>query len=122
MVLSALGPLMITLPLTVGGEHDWPTWRFATMAAGRLVLTVFLVQPRSKMHQDGSPLIVLSLFTGRTFAAGLATQLAFGLLSGVFFLFLGPVHAGRPRPHPTTKPLPAALPPPSVRWAAPGSP
>ncbi|GGX23683.1 MFS transporter [Streptomyces chryseus] len=86
MFLSALGLLMITFPLTTGGEHNWHTWTFATMAAGLLVLTVFLVQQKTKMRKDGSPLIVLSLFTDRTFTAGLATQLSFGLLSGVFFL------------------------------------
>ncbi|MFG2888079.1 hypothetical protein [Streptomyces sp. NPDC048248] len=52
MVLSALGLLMIMLPLTVGGEHDWPTWTFTTMAAGRLLLTVFLVQQKSKMRRS----------------------------------------------------------------------
>nr|WP_277622443.1 MFS transporter [Streptomyces sp. CB03238] len=86
MFLSALGLLLITLPLTMGGEHGWTTWTFATMAVGLLVLTVFPVQQKAKMRKDGSPLVVLSLFTGRTFTAGLATQLAFGLLSGVFFL------------------------------------
>ncbi|PKV90078.1 hypothetical protein [Streptomyces sp. TLI_146] len=86
MFLSALGLLLITLPLTMGGERDWPIWMFATMAVGLLVLTVFLVQQKSKMRKDGSPLVVLSLFTGRAFSAGLATQLAFGLLSGIFFL------------------------------------
>ncbi|MGA5424357.1 MFS transporter [Streptomyces lavendulocolor] len=86
MFLSTLGLLLITLPLTMGGEHDWPIWTFAMMAAGLLVLTVFLAQQKTKMRKGGSPLVVLSLFTGRTFSAGLATQLAFGLLSGVFFL------------------------------------
>ncbi|MEU9235617.1 MFS transporter [Streptomyces subrutilus] len=86
MFLSALGLLLIMLPLTMGGEHDWPLWTFATMAAGLLVLAVFLAQQKSKTRKDGSPLVVLSLFTGRAFSAGLATQLAFGLLSGVFFL------------------------------------
>ncbi|WP_240659992.1 MFS transporter [Streptomyces sp. WAC 01529] len=86
MFLSALGLLLITLPLTMGGEHGWPLWTFAMMAAGLLVLTGFLVQQRAKLRKDGSPLVVLSLFTGRAFSSGLATQLAFGLLSGVFFL------------------------------------
>ncbi|MFC8919277.1 MFS transporter [Streptomyces sp. NPDC057116] len=86
MFLSALGLLLITLPLTVAGEHGRPVQVFATMAAGLLVLTVFVVQQKTKTRKDGSPLVVLSLFTGRTFSAGLATQLAFGLLSGVFFL------------------------------------
>ncbi|MGW6055508.1 MFS transporter [Streptomyces sp. NPDC055189] len=86
MFLSALGLLLITLPLTVGGEHGWPAWPFAAMATGLLVLAGFVAQQKSKMRKDGSPLVVLSLFTGRTFSGGLATQLAFGLLSGAFFL------------------------------------
>ncbi|MGW7081483.1 MFS transporter [Streptomyces sp. NPDC054866] len=86
MLSSALGLLLITLPLTVGGEHRWPAWSFAAMAAGLLILAAFVAQQKSKMRKDGSPLVVLSLFTGRTFSAGLATQLAFGLLSGAFFL------------------------------------
>ncbi|MET9318667.1 MFS transporter [Streptomyces sp. NPDC003038] len=86
MLLSALGLLLITLPLTVGGEHGWPAWSLAALATGPLVLVVFVVQQRAKTRKGGSPLIVLSLFTGRAFSAGLATQLAFGLLSGAFFL------------------------------------
>lgn len=86
MFLSALGLLLITLPLTVGGEHDWPAWAFVAMTGGLLVLAVFVAQQNAKMRKDGSPLVVLSLFTGRAFSAGLAVQLAFGLLSGVFFL------------------------------------
>ncbi|MWA14580.1 MFS transporter [Streptomyces sp. BA2] len=84
--LSALGLLLITLPLTVGGEHGWPAWSFATFGAGLLVMALFVGQQKAKTRKDGSPLVVLSLFTGRAFSAGLATQLAFGLLSGVFFL------------------------------------
>jgi EmrB/QacA subfamily drug resistance transporter len=84
--LSTLGLLLITLPLTVGGEHGWPAWSLAAMAVGPLVLTVFVFQQRAKARKGGSPLVVLSLFTGRAFSAGLATQLAFGLLSGAFFL------------------------------------
>ncbi|MGW7455666.1 MFS transporter [Streptomyces sp. NPDC054787] len=86
VVLSAFGLLLIMLPLTVGGDHGWPAWTFETMGAGLLVLALFVAQQRTKTRKGGSPLVVLSLFTGRTFSAGLATQLAFGLLSGVFFL------------------------------------
>ncbi|MEU9256148.1 MFS transporter [Streptomyces sp. NPDC048270] len=86
MLLSALGLLLITLPLTVGGERGRPAWSFVVMAAGLLVLALFVTQQKSKMRKDGSPLVVLSLFTGRSFSTGLATQLSFGLLSGVFFL------------------------------------
>ncbi|MBT2489456.1 MFS transporter [Streptomyces sp. ISL-96] len=86
MGLSALGLLLITLPLTVGGEQGWPAWAFAMMIGGVLVLAVFVAQQRLKTRKGGSPLIVLTLFRGRGFSTGLATQLIFGLLSGVFFL------------------------------------
>ncbi|MFD3327982.1 MFS transporter [Streptomyces sp. NPDC058701] len=86
MLLSALGLLLITLPLTVGGDHGWPAWTFATMGTGLLIVALFVAQQKAKTRQGDSPLVVLSLFTGRAFSAGLATQLAFGLLSGVFFL------------------------------------
>ncbi|MFD8477516.1 MFS transporter [Streptomyces globisporus] len=86
MFLSALGLLLITLPLTLGGEHGWPAWTFTAMAAGLLVLAVFIAQQRAKTRKNASPLVILSLFTGRAFSTGLAVQLAFGLLSGAFFL------------------------------------
>ncbi|MFD3872094.1 MFS transporter [Streptomyces sp. NPDC058623] len=86
MLLSALGLLLITLPLTVGGNHGWPAWTFATMGTGLLILALFITQQKTKTRKGDSPLVVLSLFTGRAFSAGLATQLAFGLLSGAFFL------------------------------------
>ncbi|MFJ8648388.1 MFS transporter [Streptomyces sp. NPDC093546] len=86
ILLSALALLLLTLPLTVGGEHGWPAWSFAMMATGVLVLAAFMAQQQAETRKDRSPLVVLSLFTGRAFSAGLATQLAFGLLSGAFFL------------------------------------
>ncbi|GGR86708.1 MFS transporter [Streptomyces aureoverticillatus] len=86
MVLSAAGLLLIVYPLTVGGERHWPVWSFAMLGAGLLVLAVFVLQQRAKAAKDGSPLVALSLLRGRAFTGGLAAQLVFGLVSGVFLL------------------------------------
>jgi hypothetical protein len=56
------------------------------MAAGLAVLAALVLQQRGKTRKGGSPLVVLSLFSGRPFSAGLAAQLVLGLLSGLFFL------------------------------------
>ncbi|MFI1253792.1 MFS transporter [Streptomyces netropsis] len=86
VALSCLGLLLIAFPLTVGGEHHWPAWSFVMPAAGLVTLAVFVLQQRSRAARGGAPLVVMALFGNRAFSAGLAAQLVFGLLSGVFFL------------------------------------
>ncbi|MEW2575300.1 MFS transporter [Streptomyces syringium] len=86
MVLSSAGLLLIAYPLTVGGERHWPAWSFAMAAAGVVVLAVFVAQQRAKTAKDGSALVALGLFRSKAFAGGLAAQLVFGLVSGVFLL------------------------------------
>ncbi|MFI1253795.1 MFS transporter [Streptomyces netropsis] len=86
MVLSSAGLLLIAYPLTVGGERHWPAWSLAMAVAGAVVLAVFVAQQRAKTAKDGSALVALSLFRGKAFAGGLAAQLVFGLVSGVFLL------------------------------------
>ncbi|MBT2489455.1 MFS transporter [Streptomyces sp. ISL-96] len=86
MVLSSAGLLLIAYPLTVGGERHWPAWSFVMLGAGVAVLAVFVVQQRAKTAKGGSALVALSLFGSRAFAGGLAAQLVFGLVSGVFLL------------------------------------
>ncbi|MEU9035163.1 MFS transporter [Streptomyces sp. NPDC048352] len=86
MLLSSGGLLLLAYPLTVGGEKHWPTWSFVMLVAGALVLAAFVAQQRAKTRKDGSALVALSLFRSRAFAGGLAAQLVFGLVSGVFLL------------------------------------
>ncbi|GAA2722836.1 MULTISPECIES: MFS transporter [Streptomyces] len=83
MLLSALAVVLIVFPLTEGRSHQWPLWCFAMLAAGILVLGVFL---RHQQHrQDNAPLVALSLFRGKQFSGGLSAQLMLGLLCGLFF-------------------------------------
>ena len=86
MVLSVLGLLLIACPLSAGGARHWPWWTFTAMAAGLAVLAGLVVQQRGKTRKGGSPLVVLALFSGRSFSGGLAAQFVLGLLSGLFFL------------------------------------
>ncbi|MEU7136763.1 MFS transporter [Streptomyces sp. NPDC046261] len=86
MVLCALGLLLIAYPLSAGGAHHWPWWTFTAMAAGTGVLVGLVFQQRTKTRKDGSPLMALSLFSGRPFCGGLTAQLVLGLLSGLFFM------------------------------------
>ncbi|WP_231626407.1 MFS transporter [Streptomyces apocyni] len=101
MALSALAIVLIVFPLSEGHLHHWPLWCFAMLAAGLLVLGVFLRHQQRK--QDNAPLVPLTLFQGRQFSGGMAAQLMHGLLCGLFFmtwtlylqrgLGMSPVHA-----------------------------
>ncbi|WP_194814919.1 MFS transporter [Nocardia sp. XZ_19_385] len=84
--IVTLGLLMLVLPLTQGRELGWPAWTYLSMAGSLPVLGGFVAWERHLTRQGGSPLVVLSLFTRRSFAGGQGVQLLFGLASGVFFL------------------------------------
>ncbi|MEU7202960.1 MFS transporter [Streptomyces sp. NPDC045470] len=84
MLLSALAIVLIVFPLTEGHLHHWPLWCFALLAAGLLVLGVFLRHQQRK--QGNAPLVPLPLFRSRQFSGGMAAQLMHGLLCGLFFM------------------------------------
>ncbi|MET8685244.1 MFS transporter [Streptomyces sp. NPDC004732] len=84
MLLSALTIVLIVFPLAEGHLHHWPLWCFALLAAGLLLLGVFLRQQQRK--QGNAPLVALSLFRSRQFSGGMAAQLMHGLLCGLFFM------------------------------------
>lgn len=102
LVTSAL--LMLIYPLTRGRELGWPLWGHLCMAGSVLVFAAFVAYERVKTRKDGSPLVELSLFKVKSFAAGIAVQATFGIGLGIFFLVwtlymqigLGwsPLHAG----------------------------
>lgn len=82
MLLSALAVVLIVFPLTEGHTPHWPLWSFAMLAAGFLVLGVFLRHQRGK----NAPLVALPLFGNKALSGGLAAQMLMGLLSGLFFM------------------------------------
>ncbi|MFC5910071.1 MFS transporter [Streptacidiphilus monticola] len=104
VALASIGLFLVLFPLVQGKENGWPLWGWGMVAAGTAVLAGFLRWERVKTARDGSPLVELSLFRVRSFAAGIAVQLTFGVITGIFFLTwtlylqfgLGwtPLHAG----------------------------
>jgi EmrB/QacA subfamily drug resistance transporter len=86
VVLASAGLLMLLYPLTQGRESGWPVWGFVSMAASPVVLALFVRYERVKTRRDGSPLVELSLFRVKSFAAGIGVQLVFGTVIGIFFL------------------------------------
>ncbi|GEK00382.1 MFS transporter [Streptomyces sp. ATE26] len=86
VALVTLGLLMLLYPLTRGRELGWPLWGYVCMAGAVGVFAVLAAYERRKAARDGSPLIELSLFRVKSFAAGIAVQTVFGVALGIFFL------------------------------------
>ncbi|MBZ9643664.1 MFS transporter [Streptomyces sp. PSKA30] len=86
VALVTLGLLMLLYPLTRGRELGWPLWGYVSMGGALVVLAALVAYERRKAARDGSPLIELSLFRVKSFAAGIAVQTVFGVGLGIFFL------------------------------------
>ncbi|MFG2882360.1 MFS transporter [Streptomyces sp. NPDC048297] len=86
VALVTLGLLMLLYPLTRGRELGWPLWGYGSMVGALGVFAALVVHERRKAARDGSPLVELSLFRVKSFAAGIAVQTVFGIVLGVFFL------------------------------------
>ncbi|MER8233669.1 MFS transporter [Streptomyces sp. NPDC094049] len=86
VVLVTAALLMLVYPLTRGRELDWPLWGHLMMAGSLVVFGALVAYERYKTRKDGSPLVELSLFRVKSFAAGIAVQLTFGVVLGIFFL------------------------------------
>ncbi|MFJ2025197.1 MFS transporter [Streptomyces sp. NPDC087897] len=86
VALITLAMLMLIYPLTRGHELGWPLWGHLSMVGSLLVFGALVRYQRHKAMTDGSPLIELSLFRIKSFAAGIAVQLTFGVGLGIFFL------------------------------------
>ncbi|MFF7950707.1 MFS transporter [Streptomyces griseorubiginosus] len=86
VAMVVLGLLMLLYPLTRGEELDWPLWGYVSMVGAPLVFAALVAYERRKAARDGSPLVELSLFKVKSFAAGIAVQTVFGVGLGIFFL------------------------------------
>ncbi|NGO13068.1 MFS transporter [Streptomyces sp. HC44] len=86
VALVTLGLLMLLYPLIRGSELDWPMWGYVSMGGALLVSAALVAYEKRKTLRDGSPLVELSLFKVKSFAAGIAVQTVFGVGLGIFFL------------------------------------
>jgi hypothetical protein len=85
VAVLATGLLAVLYPLTLGRELGWPAWVYAAMASGVVVLGLFArSQLRAERH-GREPLVAVSLYRGRGFAAGSAMNaLLFTAMSSYF--------------------------------------
>jgi EmrB/QacA subfamily drug resistance transporter len=99
--LIGIALVAIIYPLIQGRTAGWPVWCFAMLAAGAVLLLLFLRYERSR---KSSPLIEPTLLTNRTYLSGIAVSLGlFGSFGGLLLCIslygqLGegwsPIHAG----------------------------
>ncbi|WP_082553470.1 MFS transporter [Phycicoccus sp. Root101] len=70
VALLAGSLLAVLYPLTMGRELGWPAWVYAVMAVGVVGLVAFVSVQRRSESSGREPLVALSLYRGRAFAAG----------------------------------------------------
>ncbi|HEX3576240.1 MAG TPA: MFS transporter [Rhodopila sp.] len=75
-------------PIMAGHDLGWPAWLWAIMAAGALLLPVFLRLEQVIARRGGTPLIDLALLRDRSFLHGLATVFAFQFGNIAFYLLI----------------------------------
>ena len=101
VLLVGLAFVAIIYPLIQGQSAGWPAWTFASLAAGALLLYVFV---RYERQRTDNALIESSLLTNRMYLSGIAVMLClFGAFGGLLLCIslygqLGegwsPIHAG----------------------------
>jgi EmrB/QacA subfamily drug resistance transporter len=82
----AVGLLAVLYPLTLGRELGWPAWVYAAMAAGVVVLGFFAREQVRAERGGREPLVALSLYRGRGFAAGSGMNALLFMAMASYFL------------------------------------
>ncbi len=104
-VFGVTGALALALlPLTLGRSQGWPWWLVAPLCAAPVAFALAVLYERALARRGGQPLLDLSLFSARSFSAGVIVNIGvfayFGsiLLGLTLFLQLGlglsPLDAG----------------------------
>jgi EmrB/QacA subfamily drug resistance transporter len=90
--LGALGVsgalALVLIPLILGREEGWPAWTWIAMAASAPVLWATLRWESRLARRGGEPLLDLTLFRNRAFAAGLPVNVAFMAFFASFMFVL----------------------------------
>jgi EmrB/QacA subfamily drug resistance transporter len=87
-LLAASGILLLLLPIIQTETWGWTAASYALLAAGIIVLTIFLVYERSLASRGGEPVFDPALLRNRAFAIGLSASVLFFGGIGSFFLTL----------------------------------
>lgn len=93
LVLITGALLTFLVPLVAGREAGWPAWSIALLFLSPWLLALFVAQQRRRVE---SPLVELSLFRRRSFAAGLVVLLlSMSATIGFFFAITIDLQTGR---------------------------
>ncbi len=95
---------LVLVPLILGREQGWPVWTWVSMVLSLPMLAATLHWERRLTRRGGEPLLDLTLFRNRSFAAGLPVNVAFmGFFASFMFVLtlllqgglgLSPLEAG----------------------------
>lgn len=85
VVIISLAMVLLLYPIIQGSDLGWPVWGFVMMAVAILIFVLF-VRYELKIKENGSPLMVLSLFKNRAFTVGVLIN--FLIYSGVTSFFM----------------------------------
>jgi MFS family permease len=84
IALATLGGVAVVYPLIQGREQGWPSWSFAMLGAGIVILIAFAWLQGRRSRQGRSPLIEPSVLRRRPYVAGLAVVVGFiGAMGGM---------------------------------------
>ncbi|MFD5271825.1 MFS transporter [Streptomyces sp. NPDC058335] len=87
-LLAASGILLLLLPIIQTETWGWSAASYALLAAGIILLTIFLAYERSLASRGGEPVFDPALLRNRAFAIGLSASVLFFGGIGPFFLTL----------------------------------
>lgn len=93
LLLATAALVALLVPVVSGREAGWPAWSIVLLLTSPLLLALFVAHQR---RRTDSPLVELSLFRRRSFAAGLVViTLAMGAITGFFFAVTIDLQSGR---------------------------
>jgi EmrB/QacA subfamily drug resistance transporter len=84
----AAGLVAVLLPLIEGRQHGWPLWTWLSFAGAAVLLGAFVAHQARLNRRGEAALLDLTLFTQRSFSAGLLTQLFLASVQASFFAYL----------------------------------
>jgi predicted MFS family arabinose efflux permease len=90
VAMISVGLFALVFPLLEGRDADWAPWTYASMAAGALVLAVFIGYQRRRSRAGHTALVQPTMFRERAFSVGalLAFLVFVGAPSSLFTLNL----------------------------------
>ncbi|HUA70446.1 MAG TPA: MFS transporter [Solirubrobacteraceae bacterium] len=88
--LVALGMGLLVYPLIQGREAGWPAWTYLMVAASALSFAALVVWTKRVRSRGGDPLVEASIFSHRSYTAGLSMIVVFfaGMIGTMLVLTL----------------------------------